>query len=100
MKTYWDYTERERSEMTEDQVTALLDVELMSKGVLKVVAPILNKIEPVDLPTETKYEAGGILFVTVEQAQAFLALKLGKAFTPEQINEANVWFAPADGPSS
>lgn len=36
MKTYWDYTDKERSLMTEEFVTTLLSAELMVKGVKKV----------------------------------------------------------------
>jgi hypothetical protein len=77
MKTYWDYTDKERSAMTEDQVRGFLDCELMSKGVLK---PEPLKLEPVDeikLPTTTFYRlkrdwrnVGDIVFTRYEDALA------------------------------
>ena len=88
MKTYWDYSDKERSELTEQQVTSLLDVEMMEKGVLKPVPPILAPISTPDsigvrrqyfgVKGKGKYgsdESLGICFETVEQAVAFLALK-------------------------
>jgi len=74
MKTYWDYTEKERSEMTHDDVTALLDVELMTKGVKKLLPVELRKIEQIEVAQKIWFECGGILFETAEQAQKFLAL--------------------------
>jgi hypothetical protein len=38
IKTYWDLSERERSELTREHVEGFLDVELMTKGVRKVGA--------------------------------------------------------------
>lgn len=74
MKTYWDYSEKERSEMGEEQIRALLDVELMSKGVKKVEAPILKPVKSVEIETEVWFEVGDVFFKTAEQAQQFLAL--------------------------
>lgn len=74
MKTYAEYTKRERSEMTEEQVKALLDAELMVKGVLKVAPPVLQKIEEVELRSTIYFEAGGVYFDTAEQAASFLKL--------------------------
>jgi len=75
MKTYWDFNEKERAKLTEDEVTALLDVELMTKGVKKIVSPILKVIQEVVLPKETWFEVAGIFFKDAETAQKFLALE-------------------------
>ena len=75
MKTYWDYSEKERSEMTEDAVRGMLDMELMDRGVLKVVAPVLREIKPVNLPKRVFFEVGPVIFSTMEQAAAFIALE-------------------------
>lgn len=76
MKTYWDYTEKERSEMTEEFVNTLLDAELMTKGVLKVDPPKLREVPAMpEMNHVIWYEASGILFETAELAAAFLALK-------------------------
>ena len=86
MKRYWDYTERERSEMTSEQVEQLLAVELMEKGVARVDPPILDEVDKVEVPKRTFYgvkhagrygseEAFDCVFDTADQADAFLALK-------------------------
>jgi hypothetical protein len=75
MKTYWDYSEKERSQMPEATVHGMLDIELMEKGVLKVVAPMLLPIEPVELKKMMMFQVGGILFKTAELAQKFLELE-------------------------
>lgn len=52
---YWDYTECERSELSSEDVKALLDYELMTKGVLKVIPPVYEEPTEVALNTETVY---------------------------------------------
>lgn len=86
MKTYWDYSDKERSELTSEQVTALLDVELMTAGVLKPVAPVLEEVpsNPVGprqkfygIEAVGKYGSSahiGIVFSTIEDAEKFIAL--------------------------
>ena len=84
MNRYWTYTEKQRAEMTGDQVRSFLDVELMEKGVVKVARPELQEVKPVDLPTTAYFEVQrrgsysisgtGILFTTPEQAAAFIAM--------------------------
>jgi hypothetical protein len=56
MKRYWDYDEKERAEMTMEQVEGLLSAELMEAGVIRVEAPTL-------LPTEAPEIPGTILYV-------------------------------------
>lgn len=85
MKTYWDYSERERSELTNEQVESLLTVELMEKGVVRVDHPVLEPVDDVELSKEKYFsvladaqwrdEAFDCLFDTIEQAEAFIALK-------------------------
>ena len=55
MNRYWDLTNKQRSLLTYDQVKALLEVELMEKGVLAVPKPELITTEPVALIKETYY---------------------------------------------
>lgn len=74
MKTYWDYTNKERSEMSEQEVSAFMDAELMSKGVLKVLAPTLRSITPINIPTSVYFQVGNVVFKDVTQAEAFLKL--------------------------
>lgn len=86
MKNYWDYTDQEQSELTEEQVSALLDVELMTNGVKKPVAPVLIEIPKSPLGEKQKKfavhykgkygsdERADAVFNTLEQAQAFIDL--------------------------
>lgn len=46
MKTYWDYDEKERAELTDDEVRDLLKYELMGAGVIAVPAPGEKPAEP------------------------------------------------------
>lgn len=79
MKTYWDHSEKERAKLTEDEVRNLLDVELMTKGVKKINAPILKLIQKVSIASEIWFEVGGISFKEAETAQKFIALDPRKA---------------------
>lgn len=104
MRTYWDYTERERSELTEEQVKSFLDVEMMEKGILKVEAPKLKEVVAITLPKQRIFtvdiEHGKIGFETIEQAQKFVELRptfvtydwslSDKAYYPKQVNLAIV----------
>lgn len=74
MKTYWDYAEKERAKLTEQEVSNLLDVELMTKGVKKIIAPELKPIQEVSIASETWVEVDGVFFKTADLAQKFLAL--------------------------
>lgn len=75
MKTYWDYSEKERSQMTEEMVQGMLDIELMEKGVLKVVAPMLRPIEPVEMKKRIVFRVDDVIFNTIEDAGKFIELK-------------------------
>lgn len=80
MRTYWDYSEKERLALSKEEVKALLDLHLMEKGVLKVKAPELVKIEEAPVLNQHKVfkvEAGynAIAFECIEEAQAFIDLK-------------------------
>ena len=74
MKTYWDYSEKERSNMSREQIEALLDVELMTKGAKKIEAPSLKTIKEVKVAMEMWFEVDGTFFKTAELAQQFLTL--------------------------
>lgn len=87
MKNYWDYSEMERSELTEDQIKSLLDVELMTAGALKPVAPKLKEVSPNPLGEKAKFfniqakdkygsqSSVDVCFANIEDANKFLALK-------------------------
>jgi hypothetical protein len=77
---YWDLSERERANLTGEQVEKFLAYELMERGVLQVEQPKLEEVQPMVLPTrrvfmltETNAYGGstnlGIGFETIEQAE-------------------------------
>jgi hypothetical protein len=82
MRTYWGLSERDRAELSREDVERYADVELMTKGVLRVEAP---KLEPVPQAPDTDLEvftvtcrhfgSSDIYFATEEQARSFLALR-------------------------
>ncbi len=75
MKTYWDNTEIEKMKMTQEEVQIYIDIELMTKGVVKVVKPNFQEIKDVSHFEKVPYYAcAGILFDTLEQVEAFLKL--------------------------
>jgi hypothetical protein len=50
MKTYWDLSERERGELSSEQVEAFVDAELMSKGVLRPGPLVLLPVPSAPVP--------------------------------------------------
>lgn len=87
MKTYWDYTEQERSLLTEEQVAALLNLELMSKGVVRPMPPALQPIVTPEslggkrqcfaVSGKSKYgtdEVFPLAFSSADDVQKFMAL--------------------------
>ncbi len=82
MNRYWDLSERKRSELTSEQVEAMLSVELMEKGVVRVEAPKLEEVTDVQVAGTQYYEvefgAGSykestkFCFATMDQARAFV----------------------------
>lgn len=74
MKTYWDYTRKERSELAQASVDALLDLELMSKGVLKVMEPVMVEVPTVELkPIGKAFLVGDLAFMTADLAEKAIA---------------------------
>lgn len=78
---YWDLTNRERSELTREDLDRFITYELMKAGVLRVQEPELEPVpvvEPVTRPyhvvTFDRY-GPAVVFETSEQALAFVALK-------------------------
>lgn len=75
MKTYWENSEIERMNMKSEEVQALIDIELMTKGIIKVNPPVFKEIKSLDqFEKVIYYEVSGILFKTMEQASAFVQL--------------------------
>lgn len=75
MKTYWENSDVERMNMKSEEVQALIDIELMTKGIIKVNPPVFKEIKSLDqFEKIIYYEVSGILFKTMEQASAFVQL--------------------------
>ena len=53
MQRYWDYSEKDRAELTEDQVESLMAAELMEAGVVRVESPAELCCEMPELTGET-----------------------------------------------
>lgn len=76
MKTYWDHAEKERSELTAEQVESLLALELMEKGVVAPEPPTLLPVEMPEVPKRTiwkmqsGYQSTSVGYETAEQAAA------------------------------
>ena len=80
MKTYWEYTELERSQMSSEEVQGLLDMHLMERGVLKIAKPVYKTVEPEPVLAQVAmFEAGDVIFDTAEKAEAFLKLNPKKS---------------------
>ena len=85
MKTYWDLSERERSELDHDDVEKFVAAELMTKGVLKVRPPATIAVVEPRLRTQTCFVVQSnarygitdidVAFRTMEDAKVFLALR-------------------------
>jgi len=74
VKSYWDFTEKERSLLTQEQVENLFEIELMQKGVKKPVPPVLRIVEDIVLSQDRFYKVGHVLFKKHEEAAQFLTL--------------------------
>lgn len=97
MNRYWDMSERDRAALTTDQVEAMMVVELMEKGVIKVEAPTLREIPELPLKHRTVFivengngrygsrEDCGFCWDTIEQAQAFVATMPSKIDSDYQV---------------
>ncbi|QDV78033.1 hypothetical protein [Botrimarina mediterranea] len=85
MKTYWDHTEKERANLTREQVEKLCKFELMGEGVIVTMHPGEPPAKPeISEPKVTvhgvifkgsSYHTLDVWFRTKEEAVAFAALK-------------------------
>lgn len=83
LNTYWNLTEKQRAELTSEQVEGFLDAELMEQGVLKVPPLVLDpEIESPELAKRTFYRVRfrgqpdiELAFASAEAAATFAALK-------------------------
>lgn len=75
LKTYWNLEEKERAALTREEVEKFLDAELMTKGVLKVLALRLDpEPEIVEPAATTYYQVGSVAFSTAKAAEDFIKL--------------------------
>jgi len=106
MNRYWDVPEKERAEMTGEQVESFIAVELMEKGVIQPKQPGLEDYSEIDVARETVYgiEYGGkygknasdLVFADKESAAAFIMLK--PMFTDSEYygSEHKRWAKPCE----
>jgi len=79
MNRYWNLSPKDRSELTSEQVEALLTVEMMEKGVVKPVEPTLIPVEELPEPDivlyapKAAYSNPNFGYKTPEQAARLLA---------------------------
>lgn len=83
MKRYFDYSEKERSEMTAETVDSLMARELMEAGVVAPKPPVLEDVPRFEATKTRVYrvKAGysylhGFAFRTLEDAEAFTRLSV------------------------
>jgi hypothetical protein len=82
MKTYWDVNEKDRADLTEEEMEKFFEIELMMNGEVIPKKPVFKEIEdPMEKlrgKREIKFSVGGIssktLFDTIEDANKFLEL--------------------------
>ena len=95
MNRYWDLSERQRSELTAEQVESMLAVELMEKGVQRIEPP---KLLPVEFPTVKKttvwvlkrgYSQSDVAYETAEAAAA--AMKSGFWLDYNSVGDKTVY---------
>jgi len=82
LTTYWDLSENERAALTREEVERFIDAELMTKGVLKVPALVVEPEPEVTLEKRTVYRVRSSRFSKTEfafdtqaKAEAVLAMR-------------------------
>lgn len=117
MNRYWDLTEQERAKLTSEQIDALLVVELMEKGVVRVEKPELQPVEEVKPKTERFYgiQVDGeysspdqldICFQSIETAEQFSRMAIMRikapypSYTKHVAYVSGLTIVPLDLPSA
>lgn len=102
MKTYWDLSEKERAELTAEQLTALEALELMEVGVLRC-DPLVLLDEPVmPKPDRRGFVLKGedVVFDTIEVARASIeggAGRLQHKYLADDYRQPVRWLKPISG---
>ena len=97
MTTYWDLSERERAELSREDVERYVDAELMLKGVLRVKPPVLAAEPEVPQPTKRFFSVTvrgqynsrdhvGVVFETLEQAADAISAYLPHRKRPKNLD--------------
>ena len=90
MKTYWDLSEKQRADLSPDDVGRFIDAELMTAGVLRAEPLALEPEPAIPAPSRLLYAVRvnaylmlPIAFASSEDAEKFMALR------PQRID--NMW---------
>lgn len=96
MQTYWDLSEKQRAELTPEQVRAFVDVDLMQEGIINPKPPVLEEITELRLEKASFFAVKGlsqyedpfpsVLFTTAEDAARFIDLRPREKHNDWQTN--------------
>jgi len=109
MKIYWNLTEKERSELTSDQVETFVRAELMTLGILKPEPCVLDPVPPVPKPTQQYFHIRcgdhplDVAFDRIEDAKSFLnfcQLRIDRAYVGHAVHSVAVRIEPMEIVSS
>lgn len=81
MKTYWDLTKQERSELSDEEFGRHCAIELMHQGVTEPEPVSVEKLPTPNLLGQLMHEFGGICFASDADLLKFLALNPQKVMT-------------------
>lgn len=93
MLNYFDLSDKERSELTEEDLTKYLDFELMKSGIIKIQHPGPEPLPPKLEKTELWYRCCGIYFKKIEDANTFAGLDIYKKEYDYKIGYDNYWIS-------
>jgi hypothetical protein len=101
VKTYWDLSERERSELERGQVEAFVAIELMRIGVVRARQPP-TFVKPAPEVAKTTFYAvgpdhGGVMFATQEAAAA--AVRSGMYVAERDWRQGSIEYFGSVGPT-
>jgi hypothetical protein len=74
MTRYWNLTIRQRTELTEEQLQKLLQVELMENGIVPAIEPALQDVPVAEPPNTIGWRIGNVVFLEHASVEKFLQL--------------------------
>lgn len=99
MKKYWDYSKPERAKLAEEEVTGMLALHLMEKGILPLEPLVLQPVPTVEIKSVGRALVfNGIAFDSIEKARIFVDLKPCKLDYDWRASSKYHYLAPLDGP--